>query len=294
VFEETDERFWVGIGLSRSERLVPLPVHVTYRLEQGNDSVGVTMTLDNRARDHWLRVCFPSGVATDWSVADSHFDVVSRRIELPDSTGWVEPARGTHPLRTFVDLSDGQAGMGVMPQGLFEYEVFEDARRTIALTLIRACRIKLAVSEEKKTVLPDVGVQCPGAQTFHYAMAFHAGDWRAADMLAKAAQYGTPARAAQTGRGKGSLPHEGSLLTVSGGVHVTAVKQAADGSGLIVRLFNPLDQSQDVTLTLGVPVALAAQCRMDESETAPLDMKGGNMTFTAGAKKIVTVKLVTG
>lgn len=280
-------------GFSRSERLVALPVRVEYRLEQGSDEVGVAITVDNRAKDHWLRVCFPSGVATETSVADSHFDVVSRRIELPDSTGWVEPARGTHPLRTFVDLSDGQGGMGVMPKGLFEYEVFEDVRRTLALTLLRACRIKLAVSEEKKTVLPDEGVQCPGERTFQYALAFHAGDWRSADMLGRAARYASPVRAAQTGRGKGNLPHEVSLLTVSGGVHVTTVKQAADGSGLIVRLFNPLDQPQDVTLAVGVPVSRAALCRMDESEMAPLGLKGGKVTFSAGAKKIVTVKLAT-
>lgn len=40
-----------------------------------------------------------------------------------------------------------------MPKGLFEYEVFDDT--TMALTLIRACRIKLAVSEEKVTELED-------------------------------------------------------------------------------------------------------------------------------------------
>lgn len=278
---------------SRNDRLVDLPVKVEYRLEKDSPVLKVTLTVDNRAKDHWLRAMFPTGVKTDFTWADSHFDVVSRKIELPDSSGWVEPARGTHPLRTFVDLSDGKAGVGLFTKGLFEYEAFEDEPRTLALSILRACRIKLAVSEEKKTILPDIGVQCPGVRTFEYALCFHAGDWKDAGLLAKAAEYDAPVRAAMTGRGKGTLPPEASLFAVdTANVHVTAVKHAEDGSGLLVRLFNPLAAAQDVTLNFGKKIKSASLCRMDEHEVKGIPASGSKLQYGLGAKKIATLKVV--
>ena len=165
----------------------------------------ITLSLDNRALDHWLRANFPTGLATDATWADSHFDVVSRAIAIPDSTGWVERAGGTHPLRTFVAMSDGRDGLALMPKGIFEYEAFADDAHTLALTLLRCCRIKLAVSEEKLTELPDPGVQCGGPQRFEYAVAVHAGTWSEAAIPRRAAAYAAPPRAAQVGRGRGQL-----------------------------------------------------------------------------------------
>ena len=176
-------------------------------------------------------------------------------IAVPDSTGWVERAYGTHPLRTFAGLTDGHDGLAVMPKGLYEYEAIDDPPRTLALTLIRACRIKLAVSEEKQTELPDEGIQCPGPRRFEYAIIPHAGDWRAARLLTEAAKAYVPVRAAMTGRGKGPLPAEMSLMTLDNeALHVTCVKQAEDGDGMIVRLFNPLEEPQPATLTFCRPI----------------------------------------
>jgi hypothetical protein len=280
-------------GDSRSERLVPLPVRAEYRLEAGSRKVGVTLAVDNQAKDHWLRANFPSGIETDVSQADSHFDVVSRPIGVPDSTGWVEPAFGTHPLRTFVSVSDSKDGLSILPKGLFEYEVIPDARRTIALTLIRACRIKLAVSEEKQTELPDPGIQCPGVRRFEYAIAVHPGDWRDAQMLAEAAKWGAPVRAAMTGRGKGKLPLEASLIASDNpNLHVTCVKPAEDGEGLILRFFNPLPEEQTVTFTFGRPIRRAELCRMDESRVKPLKRTGNELSVSAGPKKITTLRVV--
>jgi mannosylglycerate hydrolase len=282
-------------GTCRSEQLVELPVSVEYRLEAGSCELGVTLTVDNRARDHWLRANFPTGLRTDVTWADSHFDVLSRPIPIPDSTGWVEPACGTHPLRTFVALSDGKDGLALLPKGLYEYEAFEDEKRTLALTLLRCCRIKLVVSEEKQTELPDPGVQCPGVRRFEYAVSIHPGDWRKAGLLSAAARRYAPPRAAMTGRGKGALPHEASLLAVSGAeVHVTCVKRAEDGRGLLVRLFNPLAEKQTAALAFGRKIVRAELCTMDERAVAPLPVRGDRVRLELGPKKIATVRAELG
>jgi len=279
-------------GKSRNTIMVDLPVQIEYRLEKGSPLVKVTLTVDNKARDHWLRVNFPTGLKTDVTSADSHFDVVNRPIAIPDSTGWVEKAGGTHPLRTFVSMSDGINGLSLLPKGIYEYEAYDDAAHTLALTLIRACRIKLAVSEEKQTELSDPGVQCPGVRQFEYAIAIHPGKWSGADIPHTAADYAAPVRAAMTGRGQGELPLELSLLTLDNpNLPITAVKQAEDGKALIVRLFNALPEEQTGTLRFNKKLASAVLCKADESAVEDLQPVGNELKIKVGGKKIRTYRV---
>lgn len=262
-----------------SDIYTKIPIKTTYTLDENADYIKVKVELVNNAKDHWLRVNFPTGIETSYSYSDSHFDIVKRDIEVPDSTGWVEQAFGMQPLRTFAAVTDGKDGFAVMPKGLFEYEVFEDS--TVALTLLRACRIKLAVSEEKVTELEDEGVQCPGARTYEYAINFGKGE--IAELPNKSAEIFAPVKCAVCGRGKGNLPLENSLLSIDNkNVHVTAVKQAEDGNGIIVRFYNPTAETQKVAIKADGKVY---KCKMDESAD-------GEYNGIAEAKKIVTVRIV--
>ena len=268
---------------TQNEELVKLPVEIVYTLKAGDDFVGVKVKVDNKAKDHWLRVNFPTDIKTNVSIADSHFDIVKRSVEIPDSTGWVEQAFGTHPLRTFATVTDGENGLAIMPKGLFEYEVFKDG--TMALTLIRACRIKLAVSEEKMTELDDEGVQCPGVRNFEYAINFYENDY---DSLPnKAADIFAPVKCAVSGRGKGTLPRQQSVFSIDNSkLHVTAVKNAEDNSGIIVRMYNPTEENQSFSFGFGVAAKKISHCKMNEEFIENADVKN-----TIAPKKIATYKI---
>ena len=264
-----------------SDIYTKIPIKTTYTLKEGADYIEVGVELVNNAKDHWLRANFPTGIKTECSYSDSHFDIVKRKVEVPDSTGWAEQAFGMQPLRTFAAVTDGENGFAVMPKGLFEYEVFEDERATMALTLIRACRIKLAVSEEKVTELEDDGVQCPGKRSFEYAL--HFGNGEIAALPNRAAEIFANVKCAVCGRGKGELPRENSLFELDNrNVHVTAVKRAEDGNGIIVRYYNPTDAEQRVALDTKRKIY---RCKMDESVLEDYD-------GTAAPKKIVTLRIV--
>ena len=256
-----------------SDIYTKIPIRTSYTLYKDADYISVKTELINNAKDHWLRANFPTGIQTEYSYSDSHFDIVRRDIAVPDSTGWVEQAFGMQPMRTFAAVTDGKDGFSVMPKGLFEYEVFDDS--TMVLTLIRACRIKLAVSEEKVTELQDEGVQCPGKQVFEYAMHFGKGEIN--ELPNCAAQIFANVKCAVCGRGKGTLPLENSMFEIENkNVHVTAVKRADNGEGIIVRMYNPTDTEQRVDIS-------AQKCKMDESVIGEFD-------GIVGAKKIITVK----
>lgn len=153
----------------------------------------------------------------------------------------------------------------------------------MALTLIRACRIKLAVSEEKITELEDEGVQCPGKQVFEYAMNFYQGNYN--ELPNKAAEYFAPVKCAVCGRGKGNLPKEQSLWDLGNkNLHVTAIKQAADGNGTIVRLYNPTEEVQKFRF--------GANCKSVEINTMAEEFKAAaGIENEVAPKKIMTYRV---
>jgi mannosylglycerate hydrolase len=282
-----------GVAKSgRSEKKAILHVTSSYTLEKDSHVLKVRTTVDNTAKDHVLRINLPTRLKTDRTWTDSHFDVLSHPIAVPDSTGWLEEARGTHPLRTFVDLADGTDGLALFSKGVFEYEVLEDADTTLALTLIRACRVIQPIGPLPNT-LPDLGIQSPGLQQYEYAFCFHEKGWSEAGILAQAAAYIAPVRPAISGRGKGSLPHEGSFFSLQNTqLSVTCVKQAEDGNGIIVRLFNPLAEEQRAVFAFDRALKSAALTKMDESTISELEVDQGVVRCAVEAKKIRTFRFV--
>ncbi|MBE0652662.1 MAG: hypothetical protein IH594_02620, partial [Bacteroidales bacterium] len=175
--------------------------------------------------------------------------------------------------------------------GIFEYEVFDDRERTLSLTLIRACRIKLKVSEEKITELPDEGIQCPGVQEFEYAICPHSGDHISANLINLAAQYHTSVRSVMSGRGKGNLPLESFLFNIDNpSVHVTAVKLAEDEKGIILRMVNIENTEQNIKIEFSFPVKVSL-AGMDENATTELVVNNKILRYKIEKKKILTLRV---
>ncbi|MCG8525256.1 MAG: glycosyl hydrolase-related protein [Opitutales bacterium] len=280
-------------GSQRSSSLISNPVQINYTLEKGSPLVKVEVELDNRAKDHRLRAAFPTLLKSDYSVADSHFDVVKRSIELPDSNGWVEEVQGTQPLQTFVDLHDDQQGLAIFSKGLFEYEILHHrSSNTIALTLLRACRIKLKVSEEKISELPDEGIQCPGKQRFEYAIFPHEGDYLKGQVPQQAKQYLNDLKLMQCGKGSGILPHQQSLLHIENpDIQLSAFKPSEDGDGYILRVFNTSESDSSTVVRLGYPLKKVSNCGMAEDADHAFEHEANHFQIKLGAKKILSLRI---
>ena len=124
----------------------------------------VTVELDNRAKNHRLRLMVPSGIAAaEKSYAEGQFDVLERDIRLPDAEGFKEPPYPTHPMWNFCGTSDGEHGLAVLNDGLTEYEVVDDADRTIAVTLLRTFGTFVFGR-------PTPDSQCLGTHTYRFAI----------------------------------------------------------------------------------------------------------------------------
>jgi alpha-mannosidase len=89
------------------------------------------------------------------------------------------------------------------------------------------------------------------------------------------------------------LPLQAGVLSIdSTQIHVSAIKQAEDKSGIIVRLFNPSPDRQNIALSFGFDLIKAILCRMDESEIDEIEFENNNVQIKMDAKKIVTLKII--
>lgn len=279
-------------GERRSPQAVPVRLETHWTLRRGDPLVHVEVLFTNPCRDHRLRVLFPTGVRTGHVAVGAHFDVVRRPIAHPDCTGWVEPHQPTAPMQGFVDLSDAGGGLALIPHGLLEYEVFDDADRTLALTLIRAIPIRLAVSEEKQEVLPDTGPLCLGPLGFRFALFPHEGDPLAAACWQQAQRFNTPVRVLQAGAGPGKPSPLASLIRVDNPrVTMTALTRSEDSRHLAVRLFNPGDSDQPVTLAIDAAITAAWRARLDETPGEAIRRTGEGFGLTLSPHEIATVLL---
>jgi mannosylglycerate hydrolase len=280
----------------RAAETTRLPITTRVTLIAGVPRVDFETTVENHARDHRLRVHFPTGLAVDTARADGHFDVVERSLDLPTGTeGWAEQPVPTHPQRAFVDVSDGEHGVMLANRGLPEYEVLRgDDKAEIALTLLRCvswlsrddmhCRQSHAGPAE---TTPEA--QCPGRHTFRYSLIPHTGDYRQAHALAYAFQ--TDLRALSTGAHPGTLPTVLSFISVEpAALEVSAVKEPEDGEGLIVRCWNVDDVPVEGAIRLWRPFRRAVQVSLAEQEIAELARDADAVTLSVRGREIVTVR----
>src|SRR4051812_47626195 len=123
----------------RADETVSVPISIEAALDAGSPRVSFAIAVDNRARDHRLRVLFPTGASTvSTARADTAFDVVERAARVPvPATIKNEAPVSSAPMISFVDAGDDRAGATVVGKGMMEYEISGEPP-AIALTLIGA------------------------------------------------------------------------------------------------------------------------------------------------------------
>ncbi len=280
----------------RSEETVEVPITTYVWLTSGSARVEFKTKIDNTARDHRLRALFHVPVEVDRCFAMGHFDVMERMLAMPEAVGWVQKPQPTKPVKGFVDVADGEMGLGVVMYGLNEYEV-KDAEegKIVALTLVRACgwlsRDDYALrpyNAGPKLETPEA--QCLGEQWFRYAVVPHEGTWLDADLWHHAEAVRAPLRAAEyplvEREGEGQI----SFFEVTPATMVvTAVKKAERSDELVVRLLNIDAKEGEATLTFYKAVASAKIANLNEEAVGDAKVEGNVVKVKARAKEIVTL-----
>jgi len=90
------------------------------------------------------------------------------------------------------------------------------------------------------------------------------------------------------------MPVTASFIAVQpqdGNILCSAFKQAEDGDGFILRLWNASDKAIDTKIDTILPIKSVEQVRMDETEAKAVAFKNGSFSFKFGPHKIETFRL---
>ena len=251
----------------RSATTTTVTIRTAVSLIAGDPVVAVEATLDNRCRDHRLRVHFPLPAPVHGSDAGCAFAVVRRGIEAEG--GLAETPPPTFPARRFVDCSGDGRGLAVIADGVVEYEVIESGSE-LAVTLLRATgflsRRRLALRPDPAgPAVPVEGAHVQGTLRWRYGLVLHSGDWEAAHLTRRADAFLNPLEVAvgSTASAGGTRPPDGQVLRVDG-AEVSAVVRDADD--VMVRLFHPGSGPTSATVgekTVGLRPGEIATVRVD-------------------------------
>jgi mannosylglycerate hydrolase len=275
--------------------------------------------VDNRARDHRLRVLFPVPFRTDQVAAEGTFEVRVRPATAPrpaDVEDWAEEPVNTFPHKRFVDISNGEVGLGLLNRGLPEYEILSEGpavspgQMAVAVTLLRCVewlsRADLATRRgHAGPMIYTPEGQCPGRQEFDYALVLHAGDWAAEEalVLREARAFNIPVRSlALPAAGAGALPAERKAQPLPASARllaleppelvVSAIKRSNDGMGLVVRVYNPLRHAVEAALSPGLVFSQAFVANLQEAPREQLlwsGEEGDALHFGVRAGEITTL-----
>ena len=282
---------------SRSKEQVNLPINTTIIITDGVPRVDISTNIDNKARDHRLRVHFPAPFTAETGSQDGHFEVVERKVGLPPfDDSWAEQPRPEVPQRAFTDVSDGRDGLMIANRGLPEVEVLKNplGNVEIALTLLRC--VGWLSRDDFSTRKGHAGpfmetpeAQMPGKWNFEYSIIPHSGTWRSAFQQAYA--FEAPLRAVPTGLHVGNQPSFGSLLESTPEAFViTTVKQSDDGRGWLVRGFNVTSEAITATLKPWKPFKKVELVNLLEQKQAVLKPdQDGRVVVPVRGHEIVSV-----
>jgi mannosylglycerate hydrolase len=279
---------------SRVENIEEIKIITELTLKKGTPYLEVKTTVQNEARDHRLRVGFPTFIDTNESVAKGHFNVDSRPIVRSYEDGIRDGGMSTLPMQNFLELSDGKHGLAILNRELIEYEVTEDKSRTAYLTLLRCMDVNICTEGRCGTIETGAtGPQCPGEHTFHYAIYPHTGNWHEGDVYKVMEDFVYPPRVYQISKHNGgNLPESLSLLTIEpSSVQLSSVKREQDSDDIIIRFYNPAPGTVDTRLKFAHEPSAAFISNLNEEFIAQLEAKDdGSFVIETQQCKIITVR----
>jgi alpha-mannosidase len=239
-------------ALVLEHELPGIRIETTIRAVRGLDRVELTSVVENEAEDHRLRVLVRADSRVDDVRAESQFAVVRRPLAPPPPRAdWVEP-----PVPTAHTL--GAVALGrlvLLTKGLPEYEASAEGLRLTLLRCVGTISRPGGLPTRPFAAGPDIATpdgQCRGRHVLEYALRFDGDELSDAALVRASQDYRTDFL-----RGDPFEPP----LEVGGDVVFACLKQAEDGRGLVLRVFNPNPQPEALTLSLP-----ARRSRLDEEE----------------------------
>ncbi|MCY9695334.1 alpha-mannosidase [Paenibacillus alginolyticus] len=281
--EQRDLIYFPHRKAQRSARMVPMQIRTIISLSRGGKGVEIEASFNNQAKDHRLRMLFPSDLNTQVHRVDSMFEIPQR--DNTPSAEWENPSNTQHQ-QAFIDVSEAEAGLVVANLGLNEYEVLRDRRNTIAVTLLRA------VGELGDWGLfPTPEAQCLGEHTVRMTLIPYNGEGEQYGAYQQAYQFQIPWTLCQTGIHTGRIaPTYAPFHWEGDKIGFSSMKMNEGNGDLMLRWYNMSSQNTELKLSSNIPLYSFYKSTIMEVHGPSIEADAeGQLSLPTGPCEIVTV-----
>jgi hypothetical protein len=273
----------------RARDTVLLTVRLEARVVPGVDRVDLHVEMDNPARDHRLRLLFPTDGPVESFLASTTFDVARRTNAEPVATGWWHVPPDTFPHQGWVSAN----GLTVAAPGLPEAEVTEEG--VIAVTLLRAVGWLSHLELRRRPIPAGPTLVAPEAQCpsgIAADLTIRIGDEGPGETASIAAADELGLRAVPAGKDPLLAADRELLHAEPASLVLSALKPAEDGDGVILRVLNPTESEVGATVRVGLPLHEVTSVRLDETpDGRTCERRGSKVTFAVGPHALRTIRL---
>ena len=231
--------------------------------------VDFVTTVDWKEHQHLLKVFFPADVHTDQATFEIQYGNLTRKTH--SNTSW-DRARFESCGQKWCDVSEGHYGVSVLNDCKYGHSVKDGC---IGLTLIKSGIEPNPVTDQE-------------IHTFTYALYPHQEGWQAGGTVPQAYFLNQPALAVAGGSADAGVSLAGVDVP---NVVLETVKQAEDGDGVILRLYECENAKTPVTLTWNKPFATAEADNCIEEKTGDVEVSGNQIRFTIKPYEVKTIRI---
>jgi alpha-mannosidase len=239
----------------------------------GVPRVDVNMQADWHEKHILLKVAFPLSAHNDRAT----FEIPYGSIQRPTTRNTpAEKAKFEVPALRWADLSDAKNGFSLLNNCKYGYDVKGNVLR---LSLLRSPEWPDPHADE-------------GHHAFTYSLYPHAGSWREAQTIRRGYELNYGMSAMQVSHHEGTLPAQHSFLQLrADNVVLTAVKNAEDNDGVVLRFYEWAGKEGDVYIQLPPGARSASETDLMERPTGALAIQNGSTTIHTKPYEIKTLKV---
>jgi len=204
------------------------------------------------------------------------FDVQWGNVERPThrNTSW-DWARFETCAHKWADLSEGNYGVALLNDCKYGYDIHNNVMR---LSLL------------KSATSPDANAD-QGEHYMTYSLLPHEGDWRT-EVIPAAYDLNDPVIVRRVSGAAGAGALNSMVLVSAENVVIETVKQAEDGNGVIVRMYEDQRNRGKFTLTTGFALKEAYRCNLLEENDGALEVKNNQVQLDVSPYKIISLRLI--
>ena len=255
------EKYWDAEQVTRMEWTELGPVRATLEIDRSISNSIIKQKIyfyansrriefdtyvDWKEHQHLLKVHFPVDIHSDEATFDIQFGNLTRKVHT--NTSW-DKARFESCGQKWIDLSEGHYGVSLLNDCKYGHSVKDG---NMAITLIKSGIEPNPTTDQEE-------------HFFTYAIYPHAETWRSAGTVNEAAKLNQPAYAVKGGV-VGTTTSYASVNKPN--VVLETIKQAEDGDGIIIRLYECENALTKASVNLGLisKVTSIEECNLIEEK----------------------------